>query len=537
MRIEAKKWFRMAGIGCLAVLLAAAWAQPGWAQGKGKPWEVWDYKTSPVRGGYYRTAATVDVGLLNPNHWPVNDWLVINYFHEKLLITDGNFRPVPWLAESWTFPDSVTCIMKLRKGITFSDGTPFNAEAVKFQMEWIKDPKNGCWSAGWLKPLKSVEVMDAHTIKWHFNEPWGGFLGIMANVPGYAMSPRALKEDGKKYDTHPVGTGPYILEDRSPGNWIKAKRNPNWWFGKSIGKPEMPYFDGILTTVIPDPSVQLANLRAGKIDYMYLSKSQYDGVKGDPNLRVYVGPVNHVGGYRFNQAKPPFNDLRVRQAVAYAIDRQAIIDGIEFGMGRPASCQYPDDHWAHNPALKPWPFDPKKAKQLLKEAGYGNGLAIMGMCGTSPQSRARAEAVTGMLAEVGIKWKVDALDPAAFQDRLKNGEYNMNQGNWTWIYDPDLMASALYHPTGGFNFGRNKNEAAIALIEKGRREPDTDKRQKIYWELEKVLYDNCEDIWIFWEKGPSAYSKNVMGYNFDMSVKHKEIWSWSHPLWFKQGKP
>ncbi len=537
MRIGAKKWFRMAGIGCLAVLLAAAWAQPGWTQGKGKPWEVWDYKTSPVRGGYYRTAATVDVGLLNPNHWPVNDWLVINYFHEKLLITDGNFRPVPWLAESWTFPDPVTCIMKLRKGITFSDGTPFNAEAVKFQMEWIKDPKNGCWSAGWLKPLKSVEVMDAHTIKWHFNEPWGGFLGIMANVPGYAMSPRALKEDGKKYDTHPVGTGPYILEDRSPGNWIKAKRNPNWWFGKSIGKPEMPYFDGILTTVIPDPSVQLANLRAGKIDYMYLSKSQYDGVKGDPNLRVYVGPVNHVGGYRFNQAKPPFNDLRVRQAVAYAIDRQAIIDGIEFGMGRPASCQYPDDHWAHNPALKPWPFDPKKAKQLLKEAGYGNGLAITGMCGTSPQSRARAEAVTGMLAEVGINWKVDALDPAAFQDRLKNGEYNMNEGNWTWIYDPDLMASALYHPTGGFNFGRNKDEAAIALIEKGRREPDTDKRQKIYWELEKVLYNNCEDIWIFWEKGPSAYSKNVMGYNFDMSIKHKEIWSWSHPLWFKQGKP
>jgi peptide/nickel transport system substrate-binding protein len=95
-------------------------------------------------------------------------------------------------------------------------------EAVKYQMEWIKDPKNGCWSAGWLKPLKSVEVVDAYTVKWNFNAPWGGFLGIMANVPGYMLSPKVLKEGPKKYDTHPSGTGPYILEDRSPGNFIKV---------------------------------------------------------------------------------------------------------------------------------------------------------------------------------------------------------------------------------------------------------------------------------------------------------------------------
>jgi peptide/nickel transport system substrate-binding protein len=538
MLTQRKSVARVGIIAATVLLLAVTWTLPAWGQAKGKnPWEVWDYPTKPVRGGYYRTAATLDVGLLNPNHWPVNDWLVINLFHEKLLITDGNFRPVPWLAESWTFPDQLTCIMKLKKGIQFSDGAPFNAQAIKFQMEWIKDPKNGCWSAGWIKPLKSVEVVDDYTVKWNFEEPWAGFLGIIANVPGYMMSPKALKEDPKKYDTHPVGTGPYILEDRSPGNWIKVKRNPNWWFGKSIGKPDMPYFDGILTTVIPDPSVQLANLRAGKIDWMTLAKSQHEMVKNDPNLQVYIGPVNHVRGYRFNHAKPPFNDLRVRQAVAYAVDRQALIAGIEFGMGRVASCQYPDDHWCHNPNLQPWPYDPKKAKQLLAEAGHSKGLTITGVCGTDPTSRARAEAVKSMLAEVGIDWKVDALDPAAGFDRFKNLEFHLTQGDWTWIYDPDLMASGLYHPTGGFNFGRSKNDAAIALIERGRKEVDMDKRQKIYWELEKVLYDNCEDIWLFWEMWPSAYSKNVMGYNFEMAVKHKEIWSWSHPLWFKDGKP
>jgi peptide/nickel transport system substrate-binding protein len=205
-----------------------------------------------VSGGHFRRAATLDTSLLNPNHWPVNDWLVINMMYEKLLITDGSFRPVPWLAASWAFPDQLTCMMQLRKGIAFSDGAPFNAAAVKLQMEWIKDPKNGCWSAGWLKALNAVDVVDEHTVRWRFEEPWGSFLGIMANVPGYMLSPKLLAGDPKKADTETAGTGPYVLEDRSTGSWIKVKRNPNWWFGKAAGHPEMPYFDGVLTTVIPD---------------------------------------------------------------------------------------------------------------------------------------------------------------------------------------------------------------------------------------------------------------------------------------------
>jgi peptide/nickel transport system substrate-binding protein len=509
---------------------------PAGGQDRKPAWQTWDDKVMPVRGGYFRRAAVLDVGLLNPNHWPVNDWLVINLFYEKLLITDGSFRPVPWLAESWTFPDQLTCVMRLRKGVEFADGAPFNAAAVKFQMEWISDPKNGCWSAGWLKPLRSVDVVDDHTLRWNFSEPWGAFLGILANVPGYMMSPKILDGDGKKADTQTAGTGPYVLEDRSPGSWIKARRNPRWWFGRSVGRPEMPYFDGVLTTVIPDPSVQLANLKAGTLDWMTLAKSQFDAVRSDPRFNVYIGPVNHVRGYVFNHARPPFNDLRVRQAVAHAIDRHALIAGIEFGMGRLASCMYPDDHWAHNPSLKPWSHHPQRARQLLKEAGHGKGLTITGYVGNAVQTRTRAEAVKAMLAEVGITWKVDELAPAAAADRHKNLEYQLAGGDWTWIYDPDLMASGRYHPTGGFNYGRSKNETAIALIEKGRREVETEKRRQIYWELEKALYDACEDVWLFWEMWPTAYRGSVQGYDHAMLVKHKEIWSWSHPLWFKNGR-
>ncbi len=521
-----------------AVILIA----PAWGAGKAKPWAVWDYsKEKPVRGGYYRTAGALDVGLLNPNHWPVNDWLVINFFFEKLLITDGNYRPVPWMIESWDYPDPLTCIMKLKKGITYHDGAKFNAAALKYQIDYIKDKRNGCWSRAWIAPVKSIEVVDEYTVKWTFKKQWAAFLGIVANVPGYMISPNILKEDVEKKnkisDTKPVGTGQWILEDRSPGNYIKAKRNPNWWFGKSIGHPDMPYFDGRIQTIIPDPSVQLANLRAGKIDTMTLSKSQYQEAKNDKNLAVYVSPVNHVRAMRFNLAKGPCKDIRVRQAISHAIDRRALIAGTEFGLGRIASCMYPEDHWAHNPNLKPVSYDLELSKKLLAEAGYPNGLTVKGYMYNTPIAMNWTEAIKHMLAQVGITWQVDSLDPVAASDRMKNLEYDFAIGGWTWIYDPDLMATGLYDPNGGFNYGRSHNEKAIALIRAGRKELNLAKRQKIYWELEKVLYDNYEDAWLFWEMWPLAYSKNVRGYNYKMAVRHKEIWSWSHPLWFKNGKP
>ena len=109
----------------------------------GNPWEVWDYRDETGRAGLFRSAVPIDIGMLNPNHWPINNWDIQLSLYESLFISDGNFWPQPWLVESFTFPDPVTCIMKLKKGITFSDGAPFNAAAVKFVEEWIMDPGMG----------------------------------------------------------------------------------------------------------------------------------------------------------------------------------------------------------------------------------------------------------------------------------------------------------------------------------------------------------------------------------------------------------
>ena len=574
------------------------------AEEKYPTWKEWGEKywpTKPVRGGYLRRAATRYVGMMNPNHWPIRDFVALTYFYERLVYRDGHYKAsVPWLAKSWEFIDPLTVITKLEEGVKFHDGSDFNAEAVKYQINWILDKKNGAWDRAYLRSLKLVEVLDEYTLKWTFKEPWAAFPGaVLAGIPGWPVSAEALKNDvalrevkgltsklkkqkaklakaekkvkggdqsekaakklekakkktaaldaelkavkarvkgAKKTDQAPVGTGQFILEDARPGNYLKVKRNPNWWYGKKIGKPEMPYFDGKIITIIPDISVQLASLRAGKIDAMGIDKASYAMVKDDPNLNVHTYPFNGMVGLRFNLAKGPSKDIRVRKAVSHAIDRKALIVGTQFGLARIASGPFPEDHWCHNPELKPIEYNPELSKKLLSEAGYPKGLTLKGYMGDTSTSVNVTEAIKAMLNKVGINWQVASLDAAAGSDRMKNLDYDLASGGYGYIWDPDLISVNLYHPKGGFNYGRSNNKKAIALIEAGKKEVDEAKRQKIYFDLEKVLYENYEDVCLWWSISILAYSKRVQGYNNDMYIRWREGQMFSHPLWFKDGK-
>jgi peptide/nickel transport system substrate-binding protein len=241
-------------------------------------------------------------------------------------------------------------------------------------------------------------------------------------------------------------------------------------------------------------------------------------------------------GLRFNLAKGPSKDIRVRKAVSHAIDRKALIVGTQFGLARIASGPFPEDHWCHNPELKPITYDPELSKKLLAEAGYPKGLTLKGYMGDTSTSVNVTEAIKAMLNKVGINWQVASLDAAAASDRMKNLDYDLASGGYGYIWDPDLISVNLYHPKGGFNYGRSHNEQAIALIEAGKREVDEAKRQKIYFDLEKVLYENYEDVWLWWHVSIIAYGKRVQGYNNDMYIRWREGQMFSHPLWFKDGK-
>ncbi|MCP4752797.1 MAG: hypothetical protein GY866_18080 [Proteobacteria bacterium] len=581
--------------------------KPRWAWTKKNPkpsWWPYDYLTvKPVRGSYLHTSHHRYIGLMNPNHWPVNDWVAMTYLYGGLLYIDGEYKATfPWLAESWEYHNDSTMVMHLRKGVEFHDGSDFDAAAVKYTTDYINDKKNGAWSRAWIEPIKTVEVVDKYTLKWHFKRPWAGFLGMMATVPGYIISRKALEGDvalvetgkiakkikaakkkiakleqkaerargskkarkalknlkkaqkklaglekeakvvaakakgAKPVDKFPVGTGRFMLEEGRPGNYLKLKRNPNWWFGQAIGRPEMPYTDGYLITVIPDMSVRLANLRAGKIDSMGLTPSQYRLLKNDPNVKITGQDGNHLYGLRFNHVKGPCQDIRVRKAISHALDRRALIFGTFFGRAKMASVMYPFRHWCRNPNIDPVNYDPELSKKLLAEAGYPNGLAVKGYMGNDNVSISLTNAMKNMLGKVGIDWQVDTLDPVAIDDRMKNLEYDLAAGGWSYVKEPDMIANGLYHPKGNFNQGRTNNPQAIALIEAGLKELDTDKRQQIYWKLEKLLYDNYEDVWLWYPVIDTARRKSLMGYDVKLHDRGGESYWFSRPRYFVNGR-
>ena len=183
-----------------AVLLASPdlpAGKPETSQG----WMVWgeeNWPTKPVHVGYFRRASRMYIGLMNPNHFPISAWdfPALLHIYDRLIVNDRNYKPtIPWLAESWEYLDPVTVLMKLRRGVKFHDGSAFNAEGVKYQMEWIGDKKNGAWTRGRLRPLKNVEVVDEYTVRFHFKEPWAAFLATMTLPPAFSISKKALIAD------------------------------------------------------------------------------------------------------------------------------------------------------------------------------------------------------------------------------------------------------------------------------------------------------------------------------------------------------
>ncbi len=498
-----------------------------------------DAGDKPVRGGVIRLAASQYVGNMNPNRWPVNDWVTLSFFHEKFVVNDGAYRPtVPYVAESLVREGPRAIVMTLRPGIQFHDGSPLTAEAVKYMFDWIMKPENAAWTISTVTDLESVEVIGPLKVRMNLKSTWASFPGMLSGAAGYVMSAVALQQDAKRFEsTAPKGLGPYMVEEASPGNFLRLKRNPNWWLAKALGRPDMPYFDGMLISVIPDPAVRLANFRAGKLDMLELEKTQYAALFNDKNYSIQIQPANHAAAFRLNNAKGPCTDIRVRRAISHAIDRKALIDGTQFGLARVASGLYPSDHWAHNPSLKPVEFNPRLARELLAQAGFDKGLTIKGYVINTPESIQVAEASKNMLAQVGINWQFDALAPVAAAARRTAGDYDMATGGWSFVLDPDLAMTGLYHPQGNFSQGRAPNPELAKDIEAARNELSIDKRQVMYQALEKRVADDHLDVWLWWPLTATAFQKWVRGYSYEGNLKYKESWWFTHPLWFADGKP
>jgi peptide/nickel transport system substrate-binding protein len=370
--------------------------------------------------------------------------------YDRLVHLSPDGEPIPGLATEWAWEDDgLTLALTLREGVTFHDGAPFNADAVKANLERGKTVEGSSVAAD-LAPITTVEVTDQAHVKLRLSERNSMLLGLLSHRAGVMVSPTAF--DNPDLDLMPVGTGQYKVREYRPNDTIFYERNPDYWDKEAVGAA------AIELRILPDEVTRLNALRTGQVDLALLAPGQIAEAKTLPGVTVNQNPTLTYLTLYLNRARSEFANPKVRQALNYAIDRNAIAQGIYFGAGTPTVQPFPESYYAYNPAYPAdfYPYDPEKAKALLAEAGLPNGFQFE-MLVTSLTTYIQAgEAVQNMLGQVGVTANIRSVEAAQTADvyyRQQQGDALVSQ--WGGRPDPSMTIGLQFTSTGFSNPGRH----------------------------------------------------------------------------------
>lgn len=444
----------------------------------------------------------------------------------KLLKYDKNLDLEGELAESWIIsPDQKTITFKLKPNLKWADGKPLTSEDVLFTWKLVTDENTRSPYASDYQLVKKAEAPDPDTFSVTYDKAYAPALDSWS---GLQILPKHLLE---KQDIHttafarnPVGSHYYKLDSWTHGENLKMSRNPTSVLGPAN-------IDKLVTRIIPDNSAQFLELMADNIDSMGLDPIKYSRIiPARPELQKKLALYKELGNsytyMGFNLKHKPFDDVRVRKAINYAIDKQEIIDGVYLGLGINIASPYkPGTRWS-NPALQPYAYDPEKAKALLKEAGFvdldGDGIlerdgkpfAFEIITNQNKEREKSAVLIQRRLKDVGIDVQIRAIEWASFISRfIKTGDFDVVVLGWGLGLDPDQFS--IWHSSqnqpGQFNFINYNNPQIDALLEQGRLELNPDKRMKIYHEFAKVLLEDSPIVYLSAGYGLTAIHKRVKG--------------------------
>jgi peptide/nickel transport system substrate-binding protein len=433
----------------------------------------------------------------------------------------------PDLAESWTVsPDGLVYTFKLRKGVTFHDGTPFNAEAVKFNFDRMADEKNPYhvtekglsfeyWDSFMGDSYKESKVVDPYTFQIVLKKPNSPLLYNLSIISFDIASPASFKKyGGQGVGQHPVGTGPYKFVEWVRDDHVTLEANPNF-FRKGLPKTKR-----VVMRVIKDNAARFLALKANEVQAIELPNTQdVLAAQKDPNLKVGFRPAFNTGWIRFNMNADIFKDKRIREAVALAINRQAIVQGLYAGFGELANQHMPPSMWGRVANVKGWPYDPAKAKQLLAEAKYPNGFSLdFWYIPVSrpyfPNGKEIGTAIASDLGKIGIRVQLMTEDWAAFlKDSKNNNKFPIYMAGWIGDNgDPDDWLGYFYtkYDPNGARYSYN-NPAVFDLINKAKVTVSQAERAKMYAQAEQIVLDDVRDVPIAHAKVPLLMRKNVFG--------------------------
>lgn len=428
-------------------------------------------------------------------------------FDSLLEYKDGTTTVQPGLAESWEVsPDGLIYTFKLRQGVKFHDGTDFNAEAVVFNFERWADPKSpykyegdsfdyydSMFGSEESRIIKSVKAVDANTVQFKLSKPQAPFLQNLAMTSFGIASPKAVQEKKGDFKSNPVGTGPFVFKEWKRNDSITLDKNPNYW---KLGQPKLAK---VIVRSIPDNTARFNALQNGEIDLMDdMNPDDVQQLEGNSELVKIERPSFNVAYIGFNLKKKTFDNPKVRQALNHAVNKQAIIDALFAGQAKPAVNPMPPTLWGYNDSIQDYAYDLNKAKALLAEAGFPNGLpepltfyAMPVSRPYMPDGKKVAEAIQADFGKIGVKINIQSPEWATYLDDLKGGEkddlymlgWNGDNG------DPDNFLYTLLDKDTipGNNRSFYVNEELHKMLVKAQTEIDQDKRTELYKQAQEII--------------------------------------------------
>jgi peptide/nickel transport system substrate-binding protein len=517
---------RAGGILILAAALAGCGADAG-----APPPRAGAGADKPAYGDSFIEGSIGDISGLIPNVTSDSaSHEVGSLIYTGLVTRDRELNLIGDLAESWVFSrDCLTLEFTLRTDARWHDGKPFTAGDVLFTYETMLNPKTPTAYREDFKAVAAVEVVDDHRIRIRYKEPYAKALQSWA----VTMLPRHLLEpyvrDGRLREapqnrSHPIGTGPYRFHEWKPGEKVVLVANPDYYEGR-------PYISRVVYRIIPSQATLFLELKAQGVDSTGLTALQFKRQTDYPAFRKaytkYQYPANAYNYLGFNLKDARFQDRRVRQAIAHAIDKRQLIDGVLLGLGREATGPYKPGTWAHNPNVRTYPYDLDRARRLLAEAGWkernaegllvkdGKPFAFELMTNQGNEERKKvAEIVQASLRELGITVEIRVIEWAAFlKEYLRKKRFEAIVLGWGIGLDPDQYNIWHSSKTGPDELNQISyaNPEVDDLLEKGRRSCVQAERVKYYHRLQEILAEDQPIVFLYFRDALPVVASRVRG--------------------------
>lgn len=462
------------------------------------------------KGGNLLYGSVTEVASLDPHVYQGTSWKTITLcLYNSLFSFNEKGEPVASLSEKWETPDGRTVILHLRKGIKFHKGQSFTARDVNYSFQRILDPANGATFRSSLQGTK-ITIIDDYTIKIEKEQPDVTILNDLAMIEMCIVSEEWMKTSPNiKLEAN--GTGPFMLVENEPKVRVVVKRNPGYF------EKELPYLDQIEFRMIKDGEARVNALKTGAVDMIdTLPWKDIDILKKTKGIKVDVSDGEFMNLW-LNTSKKPLDDPRVRRAIAYGINREAVSEAAFFGYGSPLyGLPTVSSAWYYNKDLaNTFSHDPAKAKQLLVEAGYGKGfdLELLTYQGLTIYTTT-AQIIQANLKEIGINVNIQLAEWANVVERKNKGQYDFLIYGVT-IKGPDPDAYSYYFGSESGYWAKPigfSDERMEELLKKGRSTLNMEERKRIYYELEKRVMELSPWVFINWRAKAQAYKDKVHGY-------------------------